>query len=441
LTSKYLYDGNGVRVSKTEQGADTQIVLNPIYREIVDPSAPSSSPGALARFEALYSSVARRVLSRAVASDPLTTASDDLVWLSTDHLGGAYFLTNLQGTEIAGSRAYYRPFGGYVQAAPSAEGKSGHRQFTSKERDATGLYDFSARLYDPATGRFVQADDIDLGPNTQAFNRYSYVLNNPLRMIDPTGHQALPSELTTFQADPVAGFNEVALLPSDPSEWAPYQPTMGGVTLPDTSPPPLITQMGHHVCCPKNYAEFLEMRWRLEYEGTADTLGAHEQNAKLELQKFGMETMWEKNAGGFEGSAQALGVLYGGAFGGSEALTAQATGNLRNAVFMDRARAARNALANSLKPMKSNAPAAVTAGYNVRTGEVAAMACGNRMCAETHVANALGGVRSEIRFTEAIRPRTSFEVPVCPSCEATFGTAPFPPGTFFGRGPTGGIPP
>ena len=45
-----------------------------------------------------------------------------------------------------------------------------------------------ARFYDGALGRFTQPDTIVPEPgNPQALNRYSYVLNNPLRYTDPTG--------------------------------------------------------------------------------------------------------------------------------------------------------------------------------------------------------------------------------------------------------------
>src|SRR5262249_5270234 len=60
----------------------------------------------------------------------------------------------------------------------------------SKELDATGLYDYGARPYDPGTGRFSQADEVEARGNPQGLNRFSYVLNNPLIMTDPTGHDA-----------------------------------------------------------------------------------------------------------------------------------------------------------------------------------------------------------------------------------------------------------
>ncbi len=55
-----------------------------------------------------------------------------------------------------------------------------------------GLVNMNARLYDPATGRFLNPDPLVQDPtSTQSFNRYSYCLNNPLRYSDPTGRDIL----------------------------------------------------------------------------------------------------------------------------------------------------------------------------------------------------------------------------------------------------------
>jgi len=49
---------------------------------------------------------------------------------------------------------------------------------------------YGARFYSPRLGRFISADTLICHPrNPQAWNRYSYVLNNPLYYVDPTGHQ------------------------------------------------------------------------------------------------------------------------------------------------------------------------------------------------------------------------------------------------------------
>jgi len=70
-------------------------------------------------------------------------------------------------------------------------------KFTSKERDwETGLDYFGARYFSAAQGRFTSPDpkvmpgDIS---NPQAWNKYAYALNNPLRYIDPDGEEARDS--------------------------------------------------------------------------------------------------------------------------------------------------------------------------------------------------------------------------------------------------------
>ncbi|MEI2692539.1 MAG: RHS repeat-associated core domain-containing protein [Anaerolineae bacterium] len=69
-------------------------------------------------------------------------------------------------------------------------------RFTGQREDATiGLYFYNARYLDPQLGRFIQPDTIVPAPgNPQALNRYSYVLNNPLRYTDPSGHVQVCAE-------------------------------------------------------------------------------------------------------------------------------------------------------------------------------------------------------------------------------------------------------
>jgi RHS repeat-associated protein len=64
------------------------------------------------------------------------------------------------------------------------------RNYTGQQLDSTGLLYYGARYYDPALGRFVSADTV--GPKLeqpQSLDRYSYVLNTPLKFTDPTGRQ------------------------------------------------------------------------------------------------------------------------------------------------------------------------------------------------------------------------------------------------------------
>jgi hypothetical protein len=49
--------------------------------------------------------------------------------------------------------------------------------------------DYNARYYSPCLGRFISPDSVvPKVENPQHWNRYSYVYNNPLKLIDPTGH-------------------------------------------------------------------------------------------------------------------------------------------------------------------------------------------------------------------------------------------------------------
>jgi len=64
-------------------------------------------------------------------------------------------------------------------------------RFTGKERDAeTGLDYFGARYFGSAQGRMTSPDPLlqsGVPEMPQSWNRYSYVLNNPLAYVDPTG--------------------------------------------------------------------------------------------------------------------------------------------------------------------------------------------------------------------------------------------------------------
>ena len=61
-------------------------------------------------------------------------------------------------------------------------------QYSHDARLGSLMY-FNARYMSPALGRFVSADTIVPGAgNPQAFNRYAFVFNNPLKYVDPSGN-------------------------------------------------------------------------------------------------------------------------------------------------------------------------------------------------------------------------------------------------------------
>jgi len=64
-------------------------------------------------------------------------------------------------------------------------GYTGHEHLQS-----VGLIHMNGRLYDPKLHRFLQPDNYVQDPsNTQNYNRYGYVLNNPLKYVDPSGEK------------------------------------------------------------------------------------------------------------------------------------------------------------------------------------------------------------------------------------------------------------
>ena len=58
-----------------------------------------------------------------------------------------------------------------------------------------GLINMNGRLYDPKLHRFLMPDNFVQNPtNSQNYNRYGYVLNNPLMYIDPSGESGTPCD-------------------------------------------------------------------------------------------------------------------------------------------------------------------------------------------------------------------------------------------------------
>ncbi|MCC7353186.1 MAG: RHS repeat-associated core domain-containing protein [Anaerolineae bacterium] len=112
-------------------------------------------------------------------------SNNGLFWLLTDHLGGTNVTLDSSGNRLTELRYY--PFGDTRYSLPN---QLTNYRFTGQWLDyGPNIYFYGSRWYDPTIGRFLQADTIVPDPgNSQAFNRYAYTLNNPLRYTDPSGH-------------------------------------------------------------------------------------------------------------------------------------------------------------------------------------------------------------------------------------------------------------
>ncbi|MEW6402320.1 MAG: RHS repeat-associated core domain-containing protein [Chloroflexota bacterium] len=166
-TTQFIYDGDGNLVKKIKPDGSKTIYVGGVYE--VDKSAAG-------------------VVTRTITYYPIAGAMriDSTVYYTLkDNLGSASVVTDSTGA-IVGEQRYY-PFG---QTRLVTGSMYTDRLFTGqREMAGLGIYHYNARFYSPTLGRFLSADTIVPGPtNPQAYNRYSYTFNNPLRYTDPSGH-------------------------------------------------------------------------------------------------------------------------------------------------------------------------------------------------------------------------------------------------------------
>ncbi|MCV9928321.1 FG-GAP-like repeat-containing protein [Flavobacterium sp. LS1R49] len=119
-------------------------------------------------------------------------AQEQTLYLHRDYQGSILAITNETGVIL--EKRQFDAWGAIIKVQDSAgnilngltildRGYTGHEHLQS-----VGLIHMNGRLYDPKLHRFLQPDNFVQDPaNTQNFNRYGYVLNNPLKYTDPSG--------------------------------------------------------------------------------------------------------------------------------------------------------------------------------------------------------------------------------------------------------------
>ncbi|MFO8011461.1 MAG: RHS repeat-associated core domain-containing protein, partial [Dehalococcoidia bacterium] len=188
--ASFTYDGFDDRVFKTE-GGSTTLYINPYY-EIQN-----------------YDTAEEKVVPHYYfgGQEIAYGLSTNLRYTHRDHLGSTSTVTDGSGT-ADGTVSYY-PFGDTRDGDVATEKKS-----TGQRLDDTGLYYYNARYYDAELGRFISPDTVVQDPaNPQFLNRYSYVLNNPLKYTDPSGHF-----LDTL-FDIGSALYDIYTIARDPGDW------------------------------------------------------------------------------------------------------------------------------------------------------------------------------------------------------------------------------
>lgn len=134
----------------------------------------------------------------------------DVRYLHRDNIGSVEAITDATGAQL--NRMAFDPFGGRRQDSwenSDAAFEAGlsattfnttDRGFTNHEHvDDFELIQMKGRMYDPVIGRFVSPDDFVQFPQfSQSYNRYSYVLNNPLTHQDESGEFIITGTIAVF---------------------------------------------------------------------------------------------------------------------------------------------------------------------------------------------------------------------------------------------------
>ena len=183
-TIEYLYTANGKKIEK----------------KIVTQGAGTISTKYLEGFQYIYDVLQFFPTVEGYVKN--TAGIFSYVFNYTDHLGNvriSYQDKNNSGIidtgEIVEENNYY-PFGfkhnGYNSnnTQPKYKYKYNGKEF--QEELSLNLYDYGARNYDPAIGRWMNIDP--LAEKSRRFSPYTYALNNPVFFIDPDGMEATEND-------------------------------------------------------------------------------------------------------------------------------------------------------------------------------------------------------------------------------------------------------
>jgi len=181
-----VYDCAGQRVQTTSSGVTRTMVYDIFGQQVADYN------GSTVQRENIYRG--RQLLA-------VQEASGELSYMLTDVQGSTRALMNNtgSGTSTITSRHDYLPFGEEIGAGVGlrtttqkySQSDNVRRRFSMTERDdVTGLDHTLFRKLENRAGRWTSPDPYNGSQNAanpQSMNRFSYVGNDPVNLIDPTG--------------------------------------------------------------------------------------------------------------------------------------------------------------------------------------------------------------------------------------------------------------
>jgi len=127
--------------------------------------------------------------SKANANGEQRRPMGNIYFFHPDYLGTATYLTDINGNPY--QFFLNLPFGETMAEQHSlTENYSNPYKFNGKELDeATGLYYYGARYYDPRISTWASVDP--LAEKFPSWNPYNYTMQNPINLIDPDGRMAI----------------------------------------------------------------------------------------------------------------------------------------------------------------------------------------------------------------------------------------------------------
>ncbi len=181
-TINFAYDPNGQRYKKVSNNT-TSHYLGKTYEKITD------SRGNVDHRYYIYADGKVQAIHTNSSDGEFTTR-----YLHYDALNSVDTITDMNGVAI--QRAIYKPFGEKIIV--DEDGKQIDKKDSFTNRGYTGhesiqetenLVHMNGRVYDSSIARFISADPYIQAPlDSQSYNRYSYVKNNPLVYTDPSGY-------------------------------------------------------------------------------------------------------------------------------------------------------------------------------------------------------------------------------------------------------------